>query len=115
MALQLCSDNWQLTSSADEIVVTLKRRELDVQCVSLLVDELSELAHVNENSTVHLDCGNVRRLAGTAFGKFISLAKKLRDRDGDLVLSNVDAGVYQSFRAARLTENLDIRACPCEA
>jgi anti-anti-sigma factor len=115
MALQICSDNWQLTSLDQELVVTVKRRELDAQTVSLLVDELSELARTNDNSTVHLDCGNVRRLAGAAFGKIISLAKKLRDRDGDLVLSNVDAGVYQSFRAARLTENLDIRACPCEA
>jgi anti-anti-sigma factor len=115
MPLQLCSDNWQLTSLDADIVVTVNRRDLDVQSVSLLVDEVSELASANQSSTVYLDCGNVRRLAGTAFGKFISLAKKLRDRDGNLVLSNVDAGVYQSFRAARLTDNLDIRACPCEA
>lgn len=115
MSLRLYSENWNLSNADAGLVVTLKQRELDFKAIRLLVDEIAELADERANANIRVDCRKVRRLAGTAFGKFINLSKKLRERDGCLVLDNVDARVYQSLRAARLTENLDIRACPTGA
>ncbi len=115
MALCISSENWHVANTDHRIVVTLNKSDLDFKAVWLLVDEIAELANEHAKVNIHVDCGKVRRFAGTAFGKFITLAKRLRNREGCLVLANVDAGVYQSFRAARLTENLDIRACSREA
>ena len=110
MALQFLSHNWEVAHVDDGILVTLSQRELDSQAIWILVDELFELALESGRPNLYVDFANVRHLAGIVFGKLITLDKKLREVDCRLILCNVDRFLYQSFRAARLTENLDIRA-----
>jgi anti-anti-sigma factor len=110
MALQFLSYNWEVENVDDGIMVTLSQRELDSKAIWILVDELFELALESGQQNLYVDFAHVRHLAGIVFGKLITLDKKLRDVDCRLVLCNVDRSLYQSFRAARLTDNLDIRA-----
>jgi anti-anti-sigma regulatory factor len=109
MLLPLLSDEWLVERLENGIRVTLNQQELDSKTIWILVDELFELVLKTGQTNLYVDFGNVRRLASIVFGKLITLDKKLRAMDCRLILCNVDPFVYQSFRAARLTENLDIR------
>jgi anti-anti-sigma regulatory factor len=109
MALQVLSEFWSADAVHDGVVVELSQEVLDSRAVWVLFDELFELAVDSGLSTLYVDFQNVRRLASIVFGKLITLDKKLRDIDCRLIICNPDPFVYQSFRAARITENLDIR------
>src|SRR5437660_6811957 len=109
MALQFLSHNWQVEHIDNGIEVTLSQQELDSKAIWILVDELFELAQESGQSNLYVNFGNVRRLAAIVFDKLITLDKRMREVDCRLILCNVNPSVYESFRAARLTENLDIR------
>jgi anti-anti-sigma regulatory factor len=110
MSLQLLSPAWEITNSDTEgVTVALEPEELDSKTVWVLFDELFELAMESLQSTLYVDCDNVRRVARIVFGKLITLDKKLRKSECRLVLCNVEPGLYRAFQAARLTENLEIR------
>ncbi len=109
MALQFLSHNWQVENLEDGIVVALSQQALDSKTIWILVDELVELAHENGKPILYVDFSQVRRIASILFGKLITLDRKLREMDCHLILCNLDPFVYESFRMARLTENLDIR------
>jgi anti-anti-sigma factor len=109
MALTLLSRNWDVEQVSDGIRIALRQQELDSKAIWVLFDELFELAVESGKPHLYVDLQNVRSLASIVFGKLITLDKKLRDVDCRLILCNPDPFVYQSFRAARLTENLDIR------
>jgi anti-anti-sigma factor len=113
MALQLLSRYWQMEDIEDGISVKLNQRELDSKSVCVLVDELLELVHDSRPANLYVDLRKVHRIASIAFGKLITLDKKLRDGDCDLVLCGVDPVLYQAFRSARLTDNMDIRVASC--
>jgi anti-anti-sigma regulatory factor len=108
MSLQFLSCSWEVETVDSGIMVTLGQEEWDSKAVWVLFDELFELAVEYRRPNLYVDFANVRRLAGIVFGKLITLDKKLRAVGCRLVLCNVDPGLYQSFRAARLTENLTI-------
>jgi anti-anti-sigma regulatory factor len=109
MSLQFLSHRWDVECIANGLIVRLSQEDLHSTAISILVDELYELALEHGRANLYVDFANVRRLASIVFGKLISLDRKLRDVDCRLVLCNVDPAVYQAFRAARLTENLDVR------
>jgi anti-anti-sigma regulatory factor len=108
MSLQFLSCSWQVENVASGIMVKLAQEEWDSKAVWVLFDELFEVALEHGQPNLYVDFGNVRRVAGIVFGKLITLDKKLRKVDCQLVLCNVEPALYQSFRAARLTENLTI-------
>jgi anti-anti-sigma factor len=109
MSLQFLSCSWEVETVDSGILVRLSQEELDSKAVWVLFDELFELALENGQPNLFVDFGNVRRLAGIVFGKLITLDKKLREVDCRLILCNVHPSLYQTFRAARLTDNLEIQ------
>ncbi len=56
-----------------------------------------------------LDLGEVTYLTSTALGTLVSLHKRVRAADGELVVANVTAPVYEVFRVTRLHQFLDVR------
>jgi anti-anti-sigma regulatory factor len=106
MSLQFLSCSWEVQTIEAGIVVTLSQEEWDSKAVWVLFDELFELALEYGRPTLYVDFGNVRSVAVIVFGKLITLDKRLREVECRLVLCNVKPALYQSFRAARLTENL---------
>jgi anti-anti-sigma regulatory factor len=109
MSLQFLSCSWEVQHVDSGIMVTLSQEDWDSKAIWVLFDELFELALEHGQPNLYVDFGNVRRLAGIVFGKLITLDRKLREVDCRLVLCNVEQALYQSFRAARLTENLEIQ------
>ena len=67
-----------------------------------MADELSP-------SQLLLDLGEVTYLTSTVLGALVSLHKKVRAADGELVLTNVTAAVYEIFLLTRLDQLLDVR------
>jgi anti-sigma B factor antagonist len=56
-----------------------------------------------------MDLGNVTYLNSSALGLLLRLHKRLRDRGGRLVVSNLAPQVYEVFEVTRLNTLLDIR------
>jgi anti-anti-sigma factor len=109
MAFHFCSHPWEVRDVQDGIVINLTHRHMDTATTSLLVDELLELVRESGRPDLHLDLGDVQQMPSAVVGKMIALNNKLHGHGGRLVLTNVDPGVYDLFRAAQLIDVLDVR------
>jgi anti-anti-sigma regulatory factor len=90
MSLHVLSHPWEVQKVADGTVVTITRRDLDVATLSILADELCELALEASPPTLYLDFGGVSCLAGVVCGKLLALERRLHERGGRLVLRNLN-------------------------
>jgi anti-anti-sigma factor len=109
MSLQFLSHSWQVENLEDGIMVTVHQQELDSRTLWILADELFELAQECGQPNLCVDFGKVYSLPSAVLGILIKLDKQLRNIWCRMILNKVGPLVYQSLRAARLTENLDIR------
>jgi anti-anti-sigma regulatory factor len=112
MSFVFLAHPWEVKNVDDGLMVTVSQNELDASTIAVLVDELVELARESGQGKLYVDFSQVRQLANIVFGKLITLDAKLRNMDCRLTLCNVQSYLYQSFQAARLTDNLDIRLSP---
>jgi anti-anti-sigma factor len=103
------SHSWEVTNVDDGILVTIAHHELDAATIAVLVDDLCELARESGQPNLYVDFDQVRQLASIVFGKLISLDGRLREMGCRLVLCNLDPFLYQTLRATRLTDSLDVR------
>jgi anti-anti-sigma factor len=104
-----CCHSWEVRDMKDGTLVKLSYRDLDLETIPVLVDELFELVQESGQPNLYLDFAAIRVLPSVVMGKLISLEGKLREHGGRLVLTNIDPFVYQTFQATRLTDVLDIR------
>jgi anti-anti-sigma factor len=113
MSLHFCSHPWEVRDVEDGTVVTLLPRDLDIETVPVLVEDLFELVQESGRPMLYLDLGAIRQLASVVTGKLLSLDAKLRQHGGRLILLQIEPLIYRMFQATRLTDVLDIR--PAEA
>jgi len=99
MSLHVLSHPWEVQEVEDEIVVRMTHRDLDVQTVSILADELVELALESGLPRLTLDFGKVRFLTSVVLGKLLALDRRLREAGGRLVLCNLSPAHQQIVRA----------------
>jgi len=90
MALHVFSHPWEVQRVGDGTVVKITRRDLDVATVSILADELYDLALEASPPTLYLDFGEVSCLSGVVCGKLLALERRLREAGGRLVLRNLN-------------------------
>ena len=100
MSLYVLCHPWEVQEIEDGIVVKLTQRDLDVQTVSILADELLELALESGMSRLHLDFAKVTILTSLVLGKLTALDRRLRETGGRLVLCNLTPGLQRVFQAA---------------
>jgi anti-sigma B factor antagonist len=93
----------------------------DTTRVQVAAHELGESnAHAFREAVFHLveevcpprlllDLGEVTYLTSTALGTLVSLHKRVRAADGELIVTNVTAAVYELFQVTRLHQLLDVR------
>ena len=110
MSFRFLSHQWEMQDVEDGILVTLAHRDLDALTTPVLVDELYDLVLENGQRNLYLDFGRVHFLASVVVGKLLALDNRLRTVGGRLALCNVPDALYESLRAARVTETLDVRA-----
>lgn len=82
-------------------------RETNVHAVS---EKLFGLAGEAARPRLLLDLGEVKYLTSTALGQLVALHKRVRAADGELILANVTAPVYEVLQVTRLHLLLDIRS-----
>ncbi len=96
----------QLDDTTRAKVVARELGEANVHAFGEAVFRLAEEACPHR---ILLDLGGVTYLTSTALGTLVSLHKKVRAADGQLVLTNVTAAVYEIFLLTRLDRLLDVR------
>src|SRR5262249_5249269 len=77
MALHVFSHPWEVQRVGDGTVVKITRRDLDVATVSILADELYDLALEASPPTLYLDFGEVSCLSGVVCGKLLALERRV--------------------------------------
>ena len=100
MSLHLLSHPWEVQTVADGTVVKLSHRDLDVQTLSILTDDLLEIALESDSPTLYLDFAKVKVLNSVVLGKFFALERRLHQAGGRLVLCNLSAVLDEVFKAA---------------
>ena len=96
MSLHVLSHAWEVQEVKDGTLVRITQRDLDVETMSILADELFELALESDPSTLYLDFGQVRSLPSVVFGKLFALERKLRDTGGRLVVRGLNRASYEA-------------------
>jgi anti-anti-sigma factor len=99
MSLHVLSHPWEVQETENGSLVKITHRDLDVQTVSNLADELFELALESNGSNLYLDFEDVRFLASVVPGKLFALNRRLRETAKRLVLCNVNPALKQVFPA----------------
>jgi len=99
MSLYVLSHLWEVKDVEDGVSVKLTHRDLDVQTLSILADELAELALESGQPNLYLDFGKVRFLNTVFLGKLIAADRRLREEGGKIVLTNLSPGLREVFQA----------------
>jgi anti-anti-sigma factor len=90
------------------IVRLTRAKTLDEPTSEALGVELHQLAEKMGGRTLLLNFAEVTYLASGALAMLLTLNKKLRDVRGKLVLSNIDAKLYEVFEITKLNQILEI-------
>jgi anti-anti-sigma factor len=99
MSLHVLSHPWEVQETDNGPLVKITHRDLDVRTVSILADELFELALESDGSNLYLDFEDVRFLASVVPGKLFALNRHLREAGKRLVLCILNPALKQLFPA----------------
>jgi len=97
MSLYLLSHAWQVEDVADGIVVRVSRRDLDEETQARLADELFELTLESGRAKLYLDLGELHSLPGGVVDQIFALNRRMRERNGKLVLCGLKPGVREQL------------------
>lgn len=89
-------------------VVFLDRIITKEQDIQMIGEELFSLVDEQGKKKIILDFANLEYLATDAFGKLITLQKKVSAADGKLVLCNISKDIYEIFEIVKLNKILTI-------
>ncbi len=103
------SHAWEVREVEDGLWVRCSPRDLNAHTIPMMVDDLFELVLENGPPNLYLDFSEMHCLASIVIGKLIALNEKLRPIGGRVVVCNLERALMEPFRAARVTELLDIR------
>jgi anti-anti-sigma regulatory factor len=98
MSLHVLAHPWEVQDVADGTAVRLTYRDLDVQTLSIWIDELVELARESDRPTLYLDFEKVQVLTSVVLGKLFVLDRRLREIGGGLVPCNLNLALREIFR-----------------
>jgi anti-anti-sigma factor len=99
MSLHVLAHPWVVQDVEDGTSVKLTHWDLDVHTLSILADELEELARESGLPMLYLDFANVRVLTSVIVGKLFALERRLRDVGAQLVLCNLNPALRVIFQA----------------
>jgi anti-anti-sigma factor len=99
MALHVLSHPWEVRQVEDGIRVQLNRQDLNVHSISVLAEELFDLALESSGPVLYLDFAEVDCLPSLVVGKLYALDRRLREVGGRLVLCNPRPAVKELLQA----------------
>jgi len=114
----MLSNNPRLKVSVEgeaTIVELTDRKILDEVSIANIGEEIARLAAGSEEPKLVLDFAKVAHLSSSALGMLITLHKRIRERQGQLRLCNIQPGIYEIFTITRLNEVFQICSSRQEA
>ena len=111
-------DNPRLKVSAagDATVVEfVDKKILDEVSIMQIGEQLNELVAQAEAPRLVVDFAGVAHMSSSALGVLITLHKRVREKNGQLRLCNIQPVIYEIFAITRLNEIFDIHASRAEA
>ena len=86
----------------------LDRNILDEANIQQIGEEISRLVDDHTQPKVLISFQNVDHLSSAALGTLITINNKIRTKDGQLRLSNIDAQIYEVFVITKLNKLFQI-------
>lgn len=90
------------------IVSFTDEKILEETDIKALQDSIMSVIEQVERIKLILDFGNVRFLSSAVLGLLIRLSKRIYEREGQLILCNINPKIYEIFKITRLTKTFDI-------
>lgn len=97
------------------VVEFADRKILEELSIQEIGDELDRLVESSPGIRLLLNFKNVDHLSSAALGMLITLNKKVRERNGDLRLSDINRQIFEVFKITRLNKVFDIYESSDEA
>ena len=89
-------------------VVFKDRNILEETAIQQIGDELTTLIDASSNPKLLLNFLNVEHLSSAALGTLITVNNKVRQKGGQLRLSNIDKQIYEVFKITKLDKLFQI-------
>ncbi|HLO41293.1 MAG TPA: STAS domain-containing protein [Phycisphaerales bacterium] len=86
----------------------IDRNILDEGNIQAIAEEITRLIEAEQNPRLLISFNNVDHLSSAALGALITINYKVRDRGGQLRLSNIDPQIQEVFVITRLTKLFQI-------
>ena len=97
------------------VVELADRKILDEVSISEIGDQLNALVAESDNPKLVLDFSSVSHMSSSALGMLITLHKRIREKNGQLWLCNIQPVIYEVFVITRLNEIFQISPSRKEA
>ncbi len=95
-------------SDSISVVEFADRKILEELSIQEIGEELDELVESEPGVKLLLNFKNVDHLSSAALGMLITLSKKIKERDGDLKLSDINRQIFEVFKITKLNRVFDI-------
>ena len=86
----------------------IDRNILDEANIQQIGDEISRLVEMQQSPRLLISFENVDHLSSAALGTLITINNKIRGRDGQLRLANIDPQIYEVFVITKLNKLFQI-------
>ncbi|MBI1368088.1 MAG: STAS domain-containing protein [Planctomycetes bacterium] len=97
------------------LVEFLDRNILDEASIQQIGDEILRIVETSESPKLLINFRNVDHLSSAALGTLITINNKVRQKDGQLRLSDIDAQIYEVFVITKLNKLFHIHKTAGEA
>lgn len=103
-------DSRLIVSEEDAItkVSFLDRNILEEANIQQIGDEIAKLIEASDNPRLLIDFSQVEHLSSAALGTLITINNKVRQKDGQLRLCNIDPQIYEVFVITKLNKLFQI-------
>jgi len=99
MSLHVLSHPWEVQEVEYGVLVKLTHDDLNVRTVSILADELFELALESDRPKLYLDFAEITILPSLVPGKLVALDRRLGEMGGRVILCNIRPAIQELFEA----------------
>jgi anti-anti-sigma regulatory factor len=99
MSLHVIAHPWEVYQYRDRTLVKIRPRDLGAEALSVLTDDLVQLAQESGHESLHLDFQNIQVITSVVVGKIVSLDKRLSTSGVRLVLANLSPVLRDVFEA----------------
>lgn len=86
----------------------IDRNILDEANIQQIGDEITQIIDAQDNPKLLISFENVDHLSSAALGTLITINNKIRGKNGQLRLANIDPQIYEVFVITKLNKLFDI-------